>query len=188
MPSSLLERRPDIREAEQQLISNQALLAVARAAYFPSISLTGSTGFESASLLNALKASNGTWLFTPLVNLPVFNAGRVKSAVRAAEARTQQAMLRYQQTAQQAFREVADSLAASRKLAELRAVQEGLAASSRRAVELADLRYRGGVSDYLEYLDSERQLLDAELRLVQVRRQQLVSVVTLYRALGGGWQ
>src|ERR1017187_2648429 len=188
LPSTLLDRRPDIREAEQQLIGDHALGAVDKAAFFPTISLTASTGFESIALLNLLKASNGTWLFAPAGNLPIFNAGAIRAGVRIAEARRQEALLGYQQTVQQAFREVADSLAAGRKLAELRTQQEGLFESLRQGVDLADLGYRGGVASYLEYLDSERQLLDAQLQLVQIRRQELTNVVTLYRSLGGGWQ
>ena len=120
-------------------------------------------------------------------NLPIFNAGRIRAGVRGAQAREVQAVLNYQRTVIQAFREVSDSLVGHRKLSELTREQEGLVQSLRQTVELADLRYRGGVSSYLEYLDSERELLDAELRLVQVRRDELTSVVTLYRALGGGW-
>jgi multidrug efflux system outer membrane protein len=108
--------------------------------------------------------------------------------VRSAEARRQQSLLAYQETVQQAFHEVADSLAAYRKLAEQRTEQEGLVESLRQGVDLADLGYRGGVASYLEYLDAERQLLDAQLQLVQIRRQELTNIVTLYRALGGGWQ
>jgi multidrug efflux system outer membrane protein len=188
LPSTLLDRRPDIRQAEQQLIGDHAQVAVARAAFFPRLSLTASAGFESSALLNLLSASNGTWFFGPAGSLPIFNAGRIRAGVRSAEARRQQALLRYQQTVQQAFREVADSLAGCRKLAELRTEQEGLVESLRLAVELADLRYRGGVASYLEYLDSERQWLDAQLRLVQIRREELTNVVSLYRSLGGGWQ
>jgi multidrug efflux system outer membrane protein len=188
LPSTLLERRPDIRQAEQELIATNAQVAVARAAYFPRISLTASTGFESAALMNLLKAANGTWIFGPAGNLPIFTAGRIRAGVRGALAREQQAALNYRRTVNEAFRQVADALAACRKLAELRGRQEALARSLRSAVELADLRYRGGMSSYLEYLDSERQLLDAELRLAQVRRDEWSSAVTLYRALGGGWQ
>ncbi len=188
LPSTLLDRRPDIRQAEQQLIGDHAQVAVAKAAFFPRLSLTASAGFESSALLNLLGASNGTWFFGPAGNLPIFNAGRIRAGVRSAEARRQQALLLYQQTVQQAFREVADSLAGCRRLAELRTQQEGLVESLRLAVELADLRYRGGVASYLEYLDSERQMLDAQLRLVQIRREELTNVVTLYRSLGGGWQ
>jgi multidrug efflux system outer membrane protein len=188
LPSTLLDRRPDIRQAEQQLIANHALVAVAKAAYFPTLSLTASTGFESAALRDVLRASNGMWLLSPAGSLPIFNAGAIRAGVRGAEARRQEALLAYQQTVQQAFREVADSLAGSRKLAELRTQQEGLVESLRLSVEVADLRYQGGVASYLEYLDSERQLLDAQLQLVQTRRQELTNIVTLYRSLGGGWQ
>ena len=188
LPSALLDRRPDIRQAEQQLIANHAQVAVAKAAFFPRLSLTASAGFESSALLNLLNASNGTWFFGPAGSLPIFNAGRIRAGVRGAEARRQQALLGYRQTVQQAFREVADSLAGCRKLAELRTQQEGLVESLRLAVDLADLRYRGGVASYLEYLDSERQWLDAQLRLVQIRREELTNVVTLYRSLGGGWR
>jgi len=188
LPSALLDRRPDIRQAEQQLIASHALVAVAKAAYFPSLSLTASAGFESSALLNLFKVSSGTWFFGPAGSLPIFNAGRIRAGVRGAQARRQQALLGYQQTVQQAFREVADALAGSRKLAELRTEQEGLVESLRLAVELADLRYRGGVASYLEYLDSERQWLDEQLQLIQIRRDELINVVTLYRSLGGEWQ
>jgi NodT family efflux transporter outer membrane factor (OMF) lipoprotein len=188
LPSTLLDRRPDIRQAEQQLIANHALVAVAKAAYFPTLSLTASTGFESAALRNVLRASNGMWLLSPAGSLPIFNGGAIRAGVRGAGARRQEAVLAYQQTVQQAFREVADSLAGSRKLAELRTQQEGLVESLRLSVEVADLRYQGGIASYLEYLDSERQLLDAQLQLVQTRRAELTNVVTLYRSLGGGWQ
>ena len=188
LPSALLDRRPDIRRAEQQLIGDHALVAVAKAAFFPRIALTAGTGFESSALHNLFGPSNGTWFFGPPATLPLFNAGRVRAGVRGSEARRQQALLEYQKTIQQAFREVSDGLAGRHRLAELRAQQEALVESLRGAVELADLRYKGGVASYLEYLDSERQLLDAQIRLVQIRREELINVVTLYRALGGGWQ
>jgi multidrug efflux system outer membrane protein len=188
LPSALLDRRPDIRQAEQQLIGDHALVAVARAAFFPTISLTGSAGFASSAFLSLLQAHSGVWSFGPAGSLPIFHAGAIRAGVRSAEARRQQSLLAYQKTVQQAFHEVADSLAGCRKLAELRTQQQGLVESLRQAVELADLAYKGGVASYLEYLDSERQLLDAQLLLVQIRRQELTSVVTLYRALGGGWQ
>jgi multidrug efflux system outer membrane protein len=188
LPSNLLDRRPDIREAEQQLIAHHALVAVAKAAYFPTLSLTGSAGYLSSALLNLFNATNGTWLFGPAVSLPIFHAGAIRAGVRSAEAQREQSLLAYRETVQQAFFEVANSLAAYRKLAEERTQQEGLVESLRQAVELADLGYRGGVASYLDYLDAERQLLDAQLQLVQIRRQELTNVVTLYRALGGGWQ
>ena len=188
LPSTLLDRRPDIRQAEQQLIGGHALVAVAKAAFFPRLSLTASSGFESSDLLQLLSRSNSTWAFGPLANLPIFNAGRIRAGVRSAKARRLQSLLLYKKTVQQAFREVADALASRRRLGELRSEQAELVESLRQAVELADLRYRGGVSSYLDYLDSERQLLDAQLRLVQIRREVLTNTVTLYRALGGVWQ
>lgn len=188
LPSALLDRRPDIRQAEQQLIGDHALVAVARAAFFPTISLTGSTGFASSALLSLLQGPSGVWSFGPVGSLPIFHAGAIRAGVRSAEARRQESLLAYQKTVQQAFREVADSLASCRKLAELRTQQEGLVESLRQGVELADLAYKGGVASYLEYLDAERQLLEAQLLLVQTRRQESTNVVTLYRALGGGWQ
>jgi multidrug efflux system outer membrane protein len=187
LPSALLDRRPDIRAAEQQLISANAMAAVARTAYFPTISLTSSAGFASSALLGLFRLP-GEWLFGPAANLPIFHAGAVKAGVRAAEARREQALLAYQKTVQQAFREVADTLAARRRLAELRAEQESLVESLRQGVELADLAYREGVVSYLEYLDAERQLLDAQLQVVQTRRLELTNVVALFRALGGGWE
>jgi len=134
-----------------------------------------------------LKASSGMWSFAAAGSLPIFNTGSIRAGVRSAEARRLQSLLAYQRTVQQAFREVADSLAGYRKLAELRTQQEELVESLRQGVDLADVAYKGGVVSYLEYLDSERQLLDAQLMLAQTRRQELTNIVTLYRALGGGW-
>jgi NodT family efflux transporter outer membrane factor (OMF) lipoprotein len=185
LPSALLDRRPDIRAAEQQLIASHAMVAAARTVYLPTISLTTSGGFASSALLGLFRLP-GEWLFGPAANLPIFHAGAVRAETRAAEARRQQALLAYQKTAQQAFREVADTLAARRHLADLRVEQENLVESLRKAVELADLAYKEGVVSYLEYLDAERQLLDAQLQVVQTRRQELTNVVALYLALGGG--
>ena len=188
LPSTLLERRPDIRQAEEQLIGDHALVAVAKAAFFPNISLTASGGFASSALLNLFKVSSGTWVLGPAATLPIFHAGAIRAGVRGAEARRQESLLNYQKTVQQAFREVADALATSQKLAELRAQQEELVEALRQGADLADLAYKGGVDSYLEYLDSERQLLDARLLLVQIRRRELTNVVALYCALGGGWR
>ena len=188
LPSALSSARPDILEAEQQLIANHALVAVAKAAYFPTLALTSAAGFESSALHNLFSGLSGTWLINPSVSLPIFNAGSIRAGVLSAEAQQQQALLLYRQTVQQAFQEVADSLVESRKLSELRVQQQGLVVSLQQAVELADLRYRGGVATYLDYLDSERQLLDAQVLLVQIRREELTNFVTLYISLGGGWR
>lgn len=187
LPSALLDRRPDVRAAEQQLISDSAMAAAARTAYFPTISLTSAGGFASSALLGLFRLP-GEWLFTPTANLPIFHAGAVKAGVRAAEARRQQSLLAYRKTVQQAFRDVADALAARRRLAELRSEQESLTESLRQAVELSDLAYKEGVVSYLEFLDAERQLFDAQLQVAQTRRQELTNVVNLFRALGGGWE
>jgi NodT family efflux transporter outer membrane factor (OMF) lipoprotein len=188
LPSTLLDRRPDIVQAEQQLIATHALVTVAKAAYFPTISLTSSAGFESSALHNLFSSLSGTWGVGPSISLPIFNAGSIRAGVLGAESQRRQALLLYKKTVQEAFREVADSLVEDRKLAELRIQQESLVESLRQAAELSDFRYRGGVASYLDYLDSERQLLDAQVLLVQIRREELTNVVTLYQALGGGWQ
>jgi multidrug efflux system outer membrane protein len=188
VPSDVLERRPDIRRAERNLIAANAEVGVARAAFFPRIALTAQTGYESASLGQLIEQSSGTWVFGPLGNLPVFNAGRIRSGVRSAQARKEQAVYEYQQSVLFAFRDVADSLIAYRKLIEFRSEQAKLVESLRAATRVADLRYRNGVTSYLEYLDSERQLLDGELRLAQARRGELEAAVQVYRALGGGWR
>lgn len=188
LPSELLLNRPDIRAAEQRVIAANAQIGVARAAFFPRIALTAQAGYESASLLSILDGGNNTWVFGPTGTLPIFNAGRLRSNLRAAEARKQASVLDYQRTVQQAFRDVADSLIGQRKLAEFRLEQEGLVESLRAASRLSQSRYSNGVSSYLEFLDSERQRLDAELRLAQARRDELVAAVQLYRSLGGGWQ
>lgn len=188
LPSDLLERRPDIRRAERNLIAANAEVGVARAAFFPRIALTAQTGFESTTLGNLVDGSSGTWIFGPIGNLPIFNAGRIRSGVRGAQARKETAIYEYQQSVQFAFRDVADSLVGYRKLIEYRAGQERLVESLRGATRIAFLRYSNGITSYLEYLDSERQLLDGELRLAQARRGELVAAVEVYRALGGGWQ
>jgi multidrug efflux system outer membrane protein len=188
LPSSLLERRPDIREAESQLAAATARIGVAKADYFPRILLTGSAGGGGVAV-------GGTWFgptallgIGPQITLPIFNAGRIGAGVDSAEARAQAALVRYQQTIQQAFREVSDGLVEHRKRREFRVQQEALVDSLRDAARLADIRYRGGVTSYLEVLDTERQLFEAELALAQAQRDELLAVVRLYRALGGGWQ
>jgi outer membrane protein, multidrug efflux system len=188
LPSALLDRRPDIRQAELQLIGDHKMVAVAKAAFFPTIALTASAGFASPALIGLFAPVNRTWFFGSSGLQPLFRGGALMAGLRGAQARRQQSLLAYQQTVQEAFREVADALAGYRKLAELRTQQGELVESLRQGVELADLAYKGGVASYLEFLDSERQWLDARLQLAQIRRRELTNVVTLYRALGGGWQ
>jgi outer membrane protein, multidrug efflux system len=188
VPSYLLERRPDIRQAEAQLAAATARIGVAKADYFPRVLLTGAAGVGGVVLNGESFGPAGLLSIGPQVSLPIFNMGRIGAGVASAEARAQEALIRYQQTIQQAFREVSDALVEHRKRRESRIQQEALVNSLRDAARLANVRYRGGVTSYLEVLDTERQLFDAELLLAQTQRDELVAVVRLYRALGGGWQ
>lgn len=188
LTSSLLERRPDIRQAEQQLVAANAQIGFARAAYFPQISLSGSGGFQSAALTNLFSGPAGTWNFGASLAQPIFTAGRLRSNVRLAEAQQQTAVLFYQQTIQGAFRSVSDALVAHRKTREFRAQQELLFQSAQDAARLSHMRYNGGVTGYLEVLTNETNSFSAELALVQARLNELLALVQLYEALGGGWQ
>ena len=188
LPSDLIERRPDIRAAEQQLIAANARIGVAKAAYFPRISLTGFLGFESAQLTSLFNPARSVWGLLPQVTQPIFTGGRLKSDVRFTQAQKEAFLVNYQKTVQNAFREVSDSLVAHRKVREVRAEREHLVNTLRDRVRLAYLRYNGGVSNLLEALDADRNLFDAELSLAQARRDELLSVVQLYKSLGGGWQ
>ena len=188
LPSTLLDRRPDVRQAEQVLVAENARIGVAKAALFPQISLTGSVGTQSNALSNLFTDPSGFWSVGATLTQPLFNAGRLRANVRAQEARQRQALLGYRDTIQRAFREVADTLIGYQKTREFRQQQEILTKVLTDAARLSRLRYDGGVTSYLEVLDSERQLFDAELDLAQAQRDELISVVQLYRALGGGWQ
>ena len=187
LPSALLERRPDIRQAESQLAAATARIGVAKADYFPRVMLTGSGGAGGVAINGSWFGPTGVFAIGPQITLPIFSWGRIKAGVKSAEARAQEGLVRYQQTIQQAFREVSDALVEHRKRGEFRVQQELLVTSLRDAARLANIRYRGGVTSYLEVLDTERQLFDAELALAQAQRDELVAVVRLYRALGGGW-
>lgn len=187
LPSSLLARRPDIQAAEQQVVAANAEIGVARAAYFPSISLTGSGGIESTSLNGLFNGSNAIWSATAGLVQPIFTAGRTKSQVALAEARREEALIEYQQTVRQAFREVSDALVGYRKLREFREQQRLLLASADDARRLADVRYRGGATSYLEVLDADTRRFNAELGLAEAQFQELSALVEIYRALGGGW-
>jgi multidrug efflux system outer membrane protein len=188
LPSSLLERRPDIQEAEQELIAANAQIGVARSAYFPTISLTGSGGFESTALAGLFLGSNAIWAVTLAAAQPVFTAGKTRSQVALAEARREEALIAYQQTIRQAFREVADALVGYRKIREFRDQQGLLLGSAQDARRLADVRYQGGATSYLEVLDADTRLFDAELGFAQAQLGELTALVEIYRALGGGWQ
>jgi outer membrane protein, multidrug efflux system len=188
LPSSLLERRPDIREAEAQLMAMNAQIGVAKAAYFPSISLTGDGGVQSIALSRLFTGPAGMWSFTGQLVQPLFTGGSLKSGVRLAQAQQQEAALTYQQTIQQAFREVSNALTAYAKDQEFRKQQELLTHSAEDAARLSDLRYRGGASSYLEVIDADTRYYSAELTLAQAQLNEMLDYVELYRALGGGWQ
>lgn len=188
LPSDLLARRPDIRAAEQNLLAAGARIEVARKAYLPRISLTGFLGFESASLSDLFKPSRGIWGFIPQITQPIFTGGRLKSNVRFTQAQRDLFLVDYERTIQNAFREVSDSLIAYRKAKEVSAQRALLVATLQDRSRLAYMRYAGGVSNLLEALDADRELFNAELSLAQARRDELLTVVELYKALGGGWQ
>ena len=186
LPSDLLNNRPDVLAAEEDLRAARANIGAARAAFFPSISLTGSAGFASGQLDDLFKGGSSTWSFGPSISLPIFDWGRRKGNLSVAEAREDIAVATYEKTVQTAFREVADALAGRRYLADQVAAQERAAAAQRRLAELARSRYLNGVAQYIEVLDAERNLFSAEQALIQLRRAELANLVTLYVALGGG--
>jgi multidrug efflux system outer membrane protein len=183
-----LERRPDIRAAEQALIAANANIGVAKAAYFPQIGLSGTIGGQSSQLASLFSGKNGIWNFTPQITQPIFAAGRLKSGIRLAEAERNQAEVAYERSIQTAFREVSDALIAHQRTRESRVEQERLVAALADRKRLAYVRYQGGVDTQLNALDADRDLFQAELTLAQTRYSELVSVVQLYKALGGGWQ
>jgi NodT family efflux transporter outer membrane factor (OMF) lipoprotein len=187
LPSALLERRPDIRQAEQELIAANAQIGAARAEYFPRISLTGFLGTQSRSLADLLSGAASTWTASAGAVAPIFNAGRTRGNVAFAEAVQREALVRYQGAIYGALREVSDSLVAYRRTTEQRAAQDQLVEALRQSAGLSTQRYQGGVDSYLQVLDAQRNLFQGQLDLTRLRRQELASVVQLYRALGGGW-
>jgi NodT family efflux transporter outer membrane factor (OMF) lipoprotein len=188
LTSDLLDRRPDIRAAEQRLIESNALIKSAKAAYFPTISLTGLFGFQSNQLSSLFSGGGNTWSFAPQIVQPIFTAGRLKSNVRFEQARQKLTLAQYEQTIQTAFREVSDALIERRKVKEIRTQQEQLVLTLQDRSRLAYIRYEGGVDSLLNALDADRELFVAQLQLSQTRRNELLSLVQLYKALGGGWQ
>jgi outer membrane protein, multidrug efflux system len=188
LPSSLLARRPDIQSVEQQLIAANARIGIAKAAYFPEITLTATGGYQSSALTNLFSGPAGFWSFGGQLLQPIFTGGRIRSNVRLTEAQQQEAVLLYQQSIQQAFREVSDSLVAYRKNQEFRAQQQLVTIAAQDATRLSELRYGGGVTSYLEVLDSDTRYFDAQLTLAQAELNERLALVQLYNALGGGWQ
>lgn len=188
LPSQLLERRPDVRSAEQQLIGAQANIDAARRAFFPAISLTGFLGFVSPELSELFDGDRFAWSVTPAITAPIFTAGRLRSNVEAAQAQQRIVLEQYLQTIQNAFREVDDALTSYEELRRQREALERVVEANRERLRLAELRYRGGVTIYLEVLIAQQDLFDSELRLLQVRRGVQSAVVELYAALGGSWR
>ena len=187
LPSELLIRRPDILQAEQQLIASNALIGAARALFFPRISLTGLFGFASGSLGSLFTGPARTWSFTGDVAGPIYTGGGLKAAVNQAEARRDQQLANYELVIQNAFRDVEDSLADVRHSAELREVAESRVGTLERSVFLATERYENGYSDYLDVLDAERGLFNAQLQLASAEGDYQRALVDLFRAMGGDW-
>jgi multidrug efflux system outer membrane protein len=188
LPTDLLTRRPDIRQAEQRLVSANAQIGVATALLYPQVSLSGFAGGGSTTVSGSTVGPYGIFSLLPAITLPIFNAGRLQANVEFNEALAQEAALSYQQALRQAFREVSDALVEVQKRREFRQQQELLVKALADASEVAKLRYEGGVSSYLEVLDTERQYFEAEIQLVQAKRDESVGAIQLYKALGGGWQ
>jgi outer membrane protein, multidrug efflux system len=191
LPSSLIERRPDIREAEESLVAANAEIGVAKAQFFPQISLTGSGGgsFGRSSAFSSLMSSQiGIWSYGAQVSQPIFTGGALRGNLRLAESQHQQAIISYRQTIQRAFGDVSDALIGYQKLHQVRLRQEDTVADLQESVRLSNMRYKGGTTTYLEVLDGQRSLFSAELTLAQARGNEYQSLVQLYRALGGGWQ
>jgi multidrug efflux system outer membrane protein len=191
VPSSLIERRPDIREAEQNLVAANAEIGVAKAQFFPQISLTGSGGgsFGRSSAFSSLMSSQiGIWSYGAQVSQPIFTGGALRGNLRLAESEHQQALIAYLQAIQRAFGDVSDALIAYEKFHQVRLRQEDTVKDLQESVRLSDMRYRGGTTTYLEVLDGQRSLFSAELTLASARGTEYQSLVQLYRVLGGGWQ
>jgi multidrug efflux system outer membrane protein len=191
MPSTLLERRPDIREAEQILIASNAEIGVAKAQFFPQISLTGSGGgsFGRSSAFSGLMSSQlGIWSYGAQVSQPIFTGGALRGNLKLAKSQYEQALLAYRQTIQRAFGDASDALIGYQKNHQVRVRQEESVADLRESVRLSNMRYKGGTTTYLEVLDGQRSLFSAELTLAGARGNEYQSLVQLYRALGGGWR
>jgi multidrug efflux system outer membrane protein len=188
LPSTLLERRPDLRAAEQLLVAENARIGEVQARLYPRIALTGAAGVQSDQLSEIATPEAVFWSLGLNVLQPLFNSGRLDADVREQESRQREAVLNYLRTVRNAFREVSDALVGYGKNQEFRAKQEDLVRVLTDASRLSRMRYDGGVVSYLEVLDTDRQLFDAELALAKARLGELQSVVELYRALGGGWE
>jgi multidrug efflux system outer membrane protein len=187
LPSDLLERRPDVLEAERMLRAANANVGAARAAFFPSITLTASDGTASSTLSGLFAAGSHAWVFAPQVSLPIFTGGRNLANLAAAHAAHDIEVANYEHAVQTAFREVADGLALRESLKQQLAAQQALVTASQEAYRLSDARFRRGVDSYLNALDSQRSLYAAQQTLIGTQLSRLSNLVTLYQALGGGW-
>ncbi len=188
VPSEVLLRRPDILAAEHALRSANAVIGAARAAFFPSISLTAFGGTSSAELAGLFGGGSWLWSFAPRIDLPLFRGGALRASLDASQVRKSIEVARYERAIQGAFREVADALVARAALDEQLEAQRARVEAEQRRYELSDLRYRKGVDSYLGVLDAQRDLFAAQLLLIQSRQARLANLVDLYRALGGGWR
>jgi len=187
VPSDVLDRRPDIRQAEQNLIAANARIGVAKAAYFPSISLTGDYGYASTELSNLFDGPAKAWSWAAPIVAPIFTAGQISGEVKAANAIQQQALFRYQQVIQNAFREVEDSLIDQKKSQEQLSAQGRQVEALRKYAQLARLRFDEGYTSYIEVLDAERSLFDVELSYTQTQAALFRALVNIYKSMGGGW-
>jgi multidrug efflux system outer membrane protein len=188
LPSDLLERRPDIRRAEQDLIAANALIGAARAAYFPTISLTGLFGYASPSLSSLFDGPSKVWQYGAPITMPIFTAGAIAGQVKAAEAVQQQTLFAYQKAIQQAFREVDDSLVSQDRTREQLLAQRRQVEALQQYAAMARLRYDNGYTSFIEVLDAERSLFNVQLQYTQTQQVQLQAMINLYLAMGGGWQ
>jgi multidrug efflux system outer membrane protein len=187
LPSDLLQRRPDLRQAEHQLQAANANIGAARAAFFPSVSLTANAGSLSPDLAGLFDAGSGSWLFQPSISLPIFNAGKLRASLDYAELQKDIQVASYEKAIQTAFQEVADGLAARATYQQQLEAQRALVKTNEEYYRLAERRYRTGVDSYLTLLDAQRQLFSVRQQLIGDRLAQLTSEVELYKALGGGW-
>ena len=188
LPASLLERRPDVLAAEQQLVASNANVGAAKALFFPTISITGLLGTVSSEFSNLLKADANVWQVSPSLFAPIFQGGRIRRNYDAAKARFEQAAAQYQKAALNSYREVANAIVTVKKLGEARLELEDGVEALTNAAALSRSRYDAGLASYLEILNADQQLFDQELQLAQVRGEEMRAFVELYRALGGGWQ
>src|SRR5580658_3350734 len=188
LPSELLERRPDVRQVEENMVAANAQIGVAKAAFFPSLSLTGTGGLESNAFNQYNTGTTELWSAAAGVTQPVFQGGALRSGLRLARANWQEAMLSYKQTVQNALEQVSNSLVASRKNREFREQQELLTQAAQQTDQLSEVLYKNGGASYLQVLTSETNYFSAELNLVQAQLNERLAIVQLYQALGGGWQ